>query len=646
MSVLFYFLRSNSFGFNFYFDPRFCVHIKLGQETCSTFVYRGQPVGMPNISIVQLKHYGVAVLLVAVALLLTVTLGDLVAQSVVVLFLGAVALSCWYGGMKPGLFATALSTLACDYFLIPAFYSFAIVSLSEAIQLIELVSISLLICFLTEQLHQTKRHFAHANAALKREIVEREQAQKALQDSEAQFRAVFNQAAMGLEIADQNCNLLRVNQRYCDIVGYSSTELLQIKWSDITSSEYLAAELELTRQLWVGEIPHYSIEKQYIHRSGSVFWGNVTKSLMYDRHGHPSHTIAIIQDISDRVLAQEKLKHINQELSEALNFLRLTQDELIESEKLAALGQLVAGVAHEINTPLGVIQSSAGNISKYLSQTLEELPELFQTVTLEQTQSFLALLQQSLQTQSFLSAKEERMFKRTLIRQLEDREIIEADAVADTLVDMRIYDNFDQFIPLLKRADTSHLLEVAYKLSGIQRGIQTINTAIARAAKVVFALKTYARYGSLGEMTLTDLTEGIETALTLYQNQLKRGVEVIRNYGKIPRVLCYADELNQVWTNLIHNALQAMNYQGTLTIDVVPLEQQVQISITDSGNGIPPEIQLKIFKPFFTTKPAGEGSGLGLHIVNRIIEKHKGTITVESKPGQTTFRVSLPVQPI
>ena len=111
----------------------------------------------------------------------------------------------------------------------------------------------------------------------------------------------------------------------------------------------------------------------------------------------------------------------------------------------------------------------------------------------------------------------------------------------------------------------------------------------------------------------------------------------------IPAIFCYPGELNQVWTNLIHNALQAMDYQGTLTINSSTRNEQIVISITDTGKGIPNEIQEKIFEPFFTTKPAGEGSGLGLDIVKKIIDKHQGRIHVESQPGNTTFRVVLPI---
>ncbi|HBL57169.1 MAG TPA: hybrid sensor histidine kinase/response regulator, partial [Cyanobacteria bacterium UBA8803] len=340
----------------------------------------------------------------------------------------------------------------------------------------------------------------------------------------------------------------------------------------------------------------------------------------------------------------EELAQTNGELANTLQQLKSTQEELIQKEKMAALGQLVAGIAHEINTPLGAIRSSAGNISQSLNQTLEQLPALFHSLSLEQAQDFLALLQRSLQTQLTLSTKEERRVKRSLTSQLEAEEIENVDAIADALVDMGIYNEIEPFLPLLKQPDSSQILEIAYNLSGIQKGTATITTATDRASKVAFALKTYARYDQSGEMMSTNLTEGIDTVLTLYQNQFKKGIDVKRNYAKLPPVICYPDELNQVWTNLIHNALQAMDYRGTLTIDAIQQDQHVYISITDTGAGIPEKIKSKIFEPFFTTKPPGEGSGLGLDIVKKIIEKHHGEIEFASIPGQTKFTVLLPIQ--
>jgi len=320
------------------------------------------------------------------------------------------------------------------------------------------------------------------------------------------------------------------------------------------------------------------------------------------------------------------------------------QDELIQKEKMAALGQLIAGIAHEINTPLGAIRSSAGTIAKFLDQTLEQLPTLFQSLSTENSASFFALLQRSLQHQSTFSTKEERKFKRALRRELENLDIADADIIAERLVIMGITDEIASLMPLLQRPDSCKILEIAYKLSELKRGTATINTSTDRASKVVFALKTYSRYDQSGEKIIVNLTEGIETVLTLYHNQLKQGVKLIRNYTDIPPVSCYADELNQVWTNLIHNALQAMDNRGTLTIDVTQVNQEAKISITDSGSGIPEEIKSKIFEPFFTTKPAGQGSGLGLDIVKKIIDKHSGHMTVESQIGWTRFNVFIPMQ--
>ncbi|NJO42038.1 MAG: CHASE2 domain-containing protein [Cyanobacteria bacterium CRU_2_1] len=380
--------------------------------------------------------------------------------------------------------------------------------------------------------------------------------------------------------------------------------------------------------------PLFALFGSAIASSGYRLWENL--KLSHQQLADYARTLE--EKVKERTL---ELEQEVIERKQALDHLKITQEELIQSEKLAAVGQLVAGVAHEINTPLGAIRSSAGSAIKFLDY-VKELPILFQSLPPTQRQSFLILLQNSFQKDTTFSLKEERRLKYILIEQLQTAAIDHAETIADLLVDMGLYHDIDSFIPLLKRSDSVYLLETAHKFSGLRRSIQIINIATDRAAKIVFALRTYARYDSSGEKMLANLTEGIETVLTLYSNQFKRGVEVIKHYIELPPILCYPDELNQVWVNLIHNALQAMNYHGSLTIDITQQDQQVKVSITDTGAGIPVEIQMKIFEPFFTTKPPGEGSGLGLYIVKQIINKHSGSISVESQPGYTTFNIILP----
>ena len=309
---------------------------------------------------------------------------------------------------------------------------------------------------------------------------------------------------------------------------------------------------------------------------------------------------------------------------------------------MVALGQLIAGVAHEINNPLGAIRSSIENIADFLDKNLQDLPQFFQNLSPEERRFFFNLLQKSAQEKTRLSSKEQRKVKRKIRQELESKNIENADTLADTLVDLGVED-IEPLLPIFETPNSSKILENAYQFFTLHQSTNTISNAVDRAAKIVFALKNYARYDTQGEKVEANLIDGIETILTLYQNSLKRGVELVRNYEDIPSIFCYPDELNQVWTNLIHNALQAMENKGSLIIDLKPKDRNIQVSITDSGKGIPPEIMSKIFQPFFTTKPPGEGSGLGLDIVRKIIDKHQGNIEVESKPGQTTFTVSLPI---
>ena len=343
---------------------------------------------------------------------------------------------------------------------------------------------------------------------------------------------------------------------------------------------------------------------------------------------------------------ETKVAQRTQELQNTLESLQETQDELIQSEKMAALGQLISGVAHEVNTPLGAIRASVDNINIFLNQSLEHLPRFFNDLPLEYQSVFIKLLHYSNAKVDNLSSRERRKIKRSLTQKIRDYNLKSAETIADILVDLGIHEEekVNVFLPLIEDSRSQNILNTAYKFVVLKKSTNTILNATDRAAKVVFALKSYTRYESSGEKIKVRITDGIETVLNLYQNKLQNGVEVVRNYpSHIPLILGYPDELNQIWMNLVHNALQAMDNRGTLSLDVACQENSIQVDLTDSGRGIPLEIQSKIFDPFFTTQPPGEGSGLGLDIVRKILDRHQGQIEFASIPGKTTFTVYLPI---
>ncbi len=357
-----------------------------------------------------------------------------------------------------------------------------------------------------------------------------------------------------------------------------------------------------------------------------------------------------VKNSEDLKEKQEELKSAlsavsekNISLKKALSDLHEAQDKLIHSEKMVSLGQLISGIAHEINTPLGAIRSSVENISDFLNQSLSGLPEFFQNISPEHQESFLSMLEKFMSNKDYFSSKEKRKIKRNIGRILESENIDNYEVLADTLSDMNTQGEIEKIVPLLKTEDGIEMLNKAYLFSTLHTSTETIKIATTRASKIVFALKKYSRQDLAEEKIKINIVDGLETVLTLYTSQIKQGVELVKNYANIPAIFCYPEELDQVWTNLIHNALQAMDCHGKLVIDVNINDDKIVVEITDSGIGIPEDIMPKIFTPFFTTKPAGEGTGIGLDIVRNIILKHLGNISVESRPGRTKFTVTLPI---
>lgn len=355
------------------------------------------------------------------------------------------------------------------------------------------------------------------------------------------------------------------------------------------------------------------------------------------------------RNLEDRVNKRTtELLETNRTLESTLNNLQNTQEQLVQSEKMASLGQLVANIAHEINTPIGAVKASGKNIEDSIDRTLRNFPKLFQILNSTMRELFLQLIHSKKDQQLImLSSREERALVKEATKTLEEYGIEDARSIAETIVQLGLQDSISDFILLLKHPERDFIFESAKNIANIVNSTHNINMAVDKVSKIIYALKSFSRVSNTDEMINFQLKESIEIVLTIYHNQIKQGIEIIRKYEDIPDVFCFPDELNQIWTNLIHNSIQAMKNQGTITISIQQANKYAIVSIADSGPGIPESIIAKIFDPFFTTKPAGEGSGLGLGIVKRIIDKHNGRIEVKSEVGVgTEFLVYLPIREV
>ncbi|UOG34340.1 sensor histidine kinase [Leptospira noguchii] len=339
---------------------------------------------------------------------------------------------------------------------------------------------------------------------------------------------------------------------------------------------------------------------------------------------------------------EEKVKIRTQELEE-------TQSQLIMSEKMASLGIMVAGIAHEINTPAGVINGAADNLDQNMNYLVQNVFDviLFARYRKLRKNFELALLHLLRdKKKSELDSKEKFRLKNQLKEEMKSMNF--SPSLTSELSNFIIENQIGKerkyiYNIILKDDDRGYFIlkNAAY----INRNIKNIRYAIRNIVRIVKALKSYSHLDQSKTFSSSNIIEGMETTLIILNNQIKYGIEVIKNFQEIPLVICNPDELNQVWTNLIQNSIQALKGKGKIGISVFPWNGYVVVEIEDNGPGIPIKIQDRIWDPFFTTKDQGEGTGLGLGIVKGIVEKHKGKITLNSNPGKTVFRVELPINP-
>lgn len=341
-------------------------------------------------------------------------------------------------------------------------------------------------------------------------------------------------------------------------------------------------------------------------------------------------------------MLEERVAERTQDLAHSLSELKNMQERLVESGKLSALGQLSAGIAHELNTPLGAIISSVSSMVDFFdSDFIPQLTTICKAGESDRN-SYFYLLQRGIEENRELvvPSSSYRTLK-SLEGRLKDAGIPSPQRVASCLVDAGLHQDIDVLLPLLENLQSLDYLSVLETVSLSRRMLTIIQESALKATSVIEALRSYLIHDVKTETQVVEIDKSINQVLIRMHNLLKHGIKIETSLQN-EKVLALHESLSLVWINLIRNAAQAMDYRGTLTITVTRTGGRLDISFRDTGHGIPADIIDRIFEPFFTTKHSGEGMGLGLDICKRIIESYEGTITASSNADYTEFLVSFP----
>lgn len=342
---------------------------------------------------------------------------------------------------------------------------------------------------------------------------------------------------------------------------------------------------------------------------------------------------------------EKRVQEATSQLTKTYEDLKNAQGQLVLNEKMASLGILIAGIAHELNTPIGSIL----NVSRSLEKKIDCLPrvlEEFKKDTHLSITTTVACLEDMIQT--FRSPNQSLSFSETrkIENLLRDHGIGNFKEMANSLSRLNIADSekIIRYIDCFKMPSFFSLVE---SLGSIIQSIRISETSSQKIAEIVRALKYYA-YTDKDKTEMIQINESIQTALILLRSRIKHTVTVSTEMDPdLPPIPC-TSEIHQVWTNLLNNACDAIeemgeDHEGKVLIHTHKEDPHILISITDNGIGIPEDHIKKIFDPFFTTKDIGKGTGLGLSIVSGILRKHNGTLQVESRRGHTVFEIALPI---
>ncbi len=342
--------------------------------------------------------------------------------------------------------------------------------------------------------------------------------------------------------------------------------------------------------------------------------------------------------------AQAEAEIAYQQTTLALEQLQTTQNQIIQTEKMASLGVLVSNVAHEMNSPIGAIQSSNMTMSDSLRSTLLNFPQLIEKLDQETLALMLQLLSHYQKENTQINSRDERNLTKQLTAFLDNAGVENAMRKAKILVRLRAHQQASLFLPLLHHPESEFILRVTAEISDVLSGVNNIRVATKNVNRIISSLRELTGTERAAAMFENQIHRSIEKALDSLEMRLQ-DMDVVRVYQEIPSVHCDPELLQQAWHHLILNAAQAMSHRGVIMIGLRIFNNQAEIRIADFGPGITADIRDRIFEPFFTTRASGEGGGMGLPIAKKIIEQHKGTITIESSLGSgAVVVVCLPLE--
>ena len=319
-----------------------------------------------------------------------------------------------------------------------------------------------------------------------------------------------------------------------------------------------------------------------------------------------------------------------------------------QNEKLLSLGKLSAGLAHELNNPASAMVRSA----KELRERIHNTPEKFKAVitmriTPEQTDRVNAIIFPRIEcgTKGDMGLLERTNALDALMDWLDDEGVAEYEEIAETFVDYGVTtDDLSEIKTIVKPQKLDPILNWMEQVLTNEALVNEIEDSADRIAQLIGSIKSYSHMDQSADRRPLDIHEGIISTVVMLKHKFKqKQIELDKRFGTdLPKITAVPGEMNQIWTNIIDNAVDAMDQGGKLTITTAPQRDMVCVTIQDNGSGIPQDVVERIFDPFFTTKEIGKGTGMGLDIVRKIINRHKGTINVSSEPGNTQFKICLP----